>query len=281
MGEKNPIKQRFGIEFFGKIPKTPGVYLFLDLNRRALYIGKAKCIRNRVMRYGLIQPGNSAPHLFRMISRVCFIEWLQCATEKEALMKENELLHAIRPPFNKAETSQLHYVWVGLKTTPGLVRIQLRMTRNLEIKKQGYVIYGCFKNRSVIQSGFSSLVRLLYAATFEGKRFHPPARSLGGASLRAYFVNMPLQWGVHLDQFLNGMSDRLLWIFFEKLLENESIPGFARKSIQEDLELLREFYEAGPRANYFLRINNKIEGELISMAMMDDLVKKTTSFKLK
>ena len=86
-----------------RFPKTPGVYLMKDGRGRVLYVGKAKDLRARVSSY--FQPGadllnTRGPDICRMIDSVVDVDFLECDTEVDALLKESRLIKDIQPPHN-------------------------------------------------------------------------------------------------------------------------------------------------------------------------------------
>src|SRR4051812_48482478 len=106
---RNPLIDRFGEQYFKDLPKVPGVYFMLDVTGSILYIGKAKCLRSRLRQYAGFKPGNAPERLLELVENVARIEWNEHETEKQALARESELLHAIRPPFNIAQTEEEFY----------------------------------------------------------------------------------------------------------------------------------------------------------------------------
>src|SRR4051812_47798397 len=100
----NPLKSRFNPTFFQNLPEHSGVYFMFDQSQRLLYIGKAKSLKHRITSYSNLAPGKSPEHILELIENITEIKWLKCKSEQEALRKENELLHAVRPPFNIAST---------------------------------------------------------------------------------------------------------------------------------------------------------------------------------
>src|SRR5512147_314808 len=86
------------------LPKTPGVYLFKDAQGRVLYVGKAKDLRSRVSSYfqdcaDLLT--TRGPEIARMVGLATDLEFLDCETEVDALLKENRLIKDIQPPYNE------------------------------------------------------------------------------------------------------------------------------------------------------------------------------------
>ena len=84
-------------------PKTPGVYLMKDREGRVLYIGKAKDLRSRAASY--FQPSadllnTRGPDICRMIDKVADLDFIECDTEVDALLKEARLIKDIQPPHN-------------------------------------------------------------------------------------------------------------------------------------------------------------------------------------
>lgn len=87
------------------LPGRPGVYLFKDAAGRVLYVGKAKNLRTRVA--GYLQPSADlrharGPEIQRMIEHLAAdIDWLECDSEVDALLRENRLIKDIQPRFNE------------------------------------------------------------------------------------------------------------------------------------------------------------------------------------
>ena len=84
-----------------EFPKTPGVYLMKDAEGRVLYIGKAKDLRSRAGSY--FQPSadllnTRGPDICRMIDKVADVDFLECDSEVDALLKESRLIKDIQPP---------------------------------------------------------------------------------------------------------------------------------------------------------------------------------------
>src|ERR1043166_1750918 len=79
-------------------PKAPGVYRMIDPKGAALYVGKAKSIRKRIMSYAR-EAGHTA-RIMRMIAAAAAVEFVTTATETEALLLEANLIKQLKPRFN-------------------------------------------------------------------------------------------------------------------------------------------------------------------------------------
>ena len=92
-----------------RLPKDPGVYIFRDADGRPLYVGKSVCLRTRA-RAHFTQPGEwtgDAEH----------VDYQPTQSELGALVLENRLIKALKPPGNKK-----------LKKTPdGYVYLRCRL----------------------------------------------------------------------------------------------------------------------------------------------------------
>ena len=83
-------------ELANQAPDKTGVYLFYDKLNRLLYVGKAKSLRNRLKSY--ISASDYKTSLLR--KNVVKINWVFCASEDEALLKEAEYIKKESPPYN-------------------------------------------------------------------------------------------------------------------------------------------------------------------------------------
>lgn len=79
------------------MPDSPGVYIFRDVQRRIIYIGKAKSLKKRVQSYfGRFLASKTQA----MVSRIADIEYKLCRTESLALILESGLVHKYKPKYN-------------------------------------------------------------------------------------------------------------------------------------------------------------------------------------
>jgi excinuclease UvrABC nuclease subunit len=97
---ENPLAKRFDSAFFRAIPRAPGVYFLRGELDEVLYVGKAKDLRARLRSYRQARPDQVSRKVIRLIRIVRKIEWEECGTEKDALLRENRLLRELKPPFN-------------------------------------------------------------------------------------------------------------------------------------------------------------------------------------
>ena len=72
--------------------ENPGVYFFFGENERLLYIGKAKCLRQRVGSYFAETKKRRPPKLRRLLAEIKRLEWRECGSELEALLLERRLI---------------------------------------------------------------------------------------------------------------------------------------------------------------------------------------------
>ena len=80
------------------LPSAPGVYRMLDSNGNALYVGKAKNLKNRVGSYA--RPTGHNNRILRMIDATRAMEFIRTETETDALLLEANLIKKLRPRFN-------------------------------------------------------------------------------------------------------------------------------------------------------------------------------------
>jgi excinuclease UvrABC nuclease subunit len=241
---QNPIRARFPSEFFASLPRVPGVYFMRCPEGRVLYVGKAKCLRTRLKTYRSARPGSVGENIVELLERVASIDWEEHDSELSASERERELIRAMLPRFNVADAWEEDYFFIGLRQTrPD--RLEFRLTSR-ESDREEFELHGCFAHRTRARSGYSALLRLLFAAECDRSRFAFPSRI--ARSTPAYTYTLKLReaphWKALVTDFLRGRSTALLDGLVQALLANERIPPFVRAGLQEDLELLQAFERA-------------------------------------
>lgn len=83
--------------FLKTVSSAPGVYRMLDVEGETLYIGKAKRLKARLASYfrGALNAKTQA-----LVGRIDAIEVTVTRSETEALLMEQSLIKALRPPYN-------------------------------------------------------------------------------------------------------------------------------------------------------------------------------------
>ncbi len=81
------------------LPAACGVYLMKDRHSKVIYVGKAVNLRARVRSY-FQAAGDERVFTEHLVPKVADIDWVIVATEKEALILENNLIKQFKPRFN-------------------------------------------------------------------------------------------------------------------------------------------------------------------------------------
>lgn len=113
-------------DFEGRLqtaPDRPGVYLMHDRSGAVVYIGKAASLRARLRQYAGGQDERFFVHQLREVLGA--IEVIVTATEKEALILENELIKRHQPRFNVKLKDDKRFLHLRLDTRQPYPRLQV------------------------------------------------------------------------------------------------------------------------------------------------------------
>jgi len=118
------------------LPADPGVYLMKDAEGRVIYVGKAKSLRSRVRTY--FAKGDSRPTVQFLVPKVTDLDWFVTATEKEALILENNLIKKHHPRYNIRLRDQKTYIGLRLNVQDPFPRL----TTTRRVKPDGALYFG-------------------------------------------------------------------------------------------------------------------------------------------
>jgi DNA polymerase-3 subunit epsilon len=126
-----------------RIPRTPGVYIFLDRIGTPLYIGKATNLRSRVRSYFA---GDNRKRIDSLLRDMSTIDHIQTTSEIEAAILEIRLIAEHSPGYNKRSKppKSLHWVRVTAERFP-----RLSLVRSVG---KGLLHVGPFRNRRTAES---------------------------------------------------------------------------------------------------------------------------------
>lgn len=94
------------------LPSTPGVYIFRDRTGEPLYVGKSRNIRRRVRDY--FTASEPRKRMREMVALAERVDALECAHDLEAQVRENRMIAALRPRYNRRSKDPGRAVWVKL-----------------------------------------------------------------------------------------------------------------------------------------------------------------------
>jgi excinuclease ABC subunit C len=151
-------------------PLTPGVYKYLDKNKKIIYIGKAKVLRNRVKSY-FSGFKNLEAQKQQMILESKYIDFVETDSEIEALILEANLIKKHKTRYNILMRDDKSYVYVRFEkirklnqkvpTKHSVYQDFPRITTIRNKKNDGADYFGPFPESQLIKS-FITKIRKVY-----------------------------------------------------------------------------------------------------------------------
>lgn len=109
-----PVRDKEIKNFIKEIPRSPGVYKFLDKSKSPLYIGKAKSLNKRIASY--FRTSSRSEKIDKLFESAKFIEFSLTNTELESLLHEQYLIKNYKPKFNVQFKDDKGYPWIKVET---------------------------------------------------------------------------------------------------------------------------------------------------------------------
>ena len=110
-----PVIEKEVKNFIREIPRSPGIYKFLDEFNTPLYIGKAKLLNKRVASY--FRESSRSKKIEKLFEQSKFIEFALTNTELESLLYEQFLIKELKPKFNVQFKDDKGYPWIKIETS--------------------------------------------------------------------------------------------------------------------------------------------------------------------
>ena len=123
-----------------KIPKTPGIYKFYNIDNELIYIGKSKNLNNRIRSY-FTNIKNQSSKTSKMIKEIFNISYTVSETEHDALLLENNLIKQNKPKYNilLRDDKSYPYIAISKERFP-----RVYTTRKINLKKEK--VFGPYTN---------------------------------------------------------------------------------------------------------------------------------------
>lgn len=196
--------------FLKNVTQQPGVYQMYNDTGEILYVGKAKNLKNRLGSY--FRASGLTPKTEALVKRIQSVEVTVTASEAEALVLEQNLIKAQRPPYNILLRDDKSYPYIFL-SSGSFPRLALHRGAK---KKQGRY-FGPFPNASAVRESLHFLKKTFQVRQCEDSVYNNRTRPclqyqigrckapcVGFVSEQHYAEDVR-----HTQMFLEGRNDSL------------------------------------------------------------------------
>ena len=136
------------------IPKEPGIYKFINKNKKIIYVGKSKNLNKRVKSYFNKKQINKK--IFKMVNEIDQISYVISENEHDALLLENNLIKEIKPKYNILLRDDKTFPYIAISKEPFP---KVYASRKVNIEKEE--IFGPYTNVKSMRDTLS-LIKKLY-----------------------------------------------------------------------------------------------------------------------
>ena len=181
----NLSKRLSGYELIHSYLKTldssSGVYRMLDDQKRVLYVGKARNLKNRVSNYSRYSPSHSS-RITRMISETRSMMFLTTITETEALLLEQNLIKQLKPKYNVLLRDDKSFPYIFMSNEHEFPRLEKH--RGAKNKTGRY--YGPFASAGAVNRTLNTLQKVFLLRSCSDKEVEAGDRPVSYTHLRAH-----------------------------------------------------------------------------------------------
>ncbi len=165
-------------------PEKPGVYLMKDVNNQVIYVGKAKCLKDRLASY-YSQPLGYTRKMDGLLQSVHEIETRVLGSELEALLVESRLIKELQPAYNVQLRNYELYPFIKIDIQHAFPRVYA--TR--EVSADGSRYFGPFRSRRMVDLTIELVQKIFPIRTCT--RSLPPLAKPSDPCLRLHLDRCP------------------------------------------------------------------------------------------
>jgi excinuclease ABC subunit C len=249
-----PLGFKAAAEKVKAFPQTPGVYLMKDSTGVVIYVGKAKNLRSRASSY-FLQAASVETRTADWIHEIADIDFMECASEVDALLTENRLIKDIQPRHNKDLKDDKSFPYLMITTYEDFPRVEVTRTP----KDKAAKLYGPFTSAGQLRGAMQVMQRVFKFRTcsLEISEDDPRwqwFRPCLLASIKQCTAPCNLRITKEeyrrdirrLQTFLEGGSVRLLKQMHDEMLEASKALDFERAArIRDEIQLLENLDRRG------------------------------------
>ena len=241
-----------------ELPRSPGIYKFINQKKEIIYVGKSKDLSKRVKSYFQKNIGNRK--IKNLVNEVSEIKFIISDSEHDALLLENSLIKKNKPKYNILLRDDKTYPWICIKNER-FPRVFL--TR--KVIKDGSDYFGPYTNVKVINK-LLNVIKALYPIRSDNYNFtqkqindkendiYLKCHKKNGMTLILGFKNYPIEEESFITEedylrninyakdILNGKFDDIRKRLNKEMIDNSKKLKFEEsQSIKEKIQLLENY----------------------------------------
>ena len=257
-------QQSFDAKTFLKgLTSRPGVYQMYDQQGDILYVGKAKNLKNRVASYFNARGLNSKT--VALVARIAEIDVTVTETEAEALILEQNLIKAQRPPFNilMRDDKSYPYVFLSAGEFP-----RLAYHRGAKRAKGQY--FGPYPSAGAVRESLNLLQRVFQVRQCEDSYYRNRSRpclqyQIKRCTAPCVGLVSEAEYQEQVENtrlFLQGKSQQLLQSLVEKMQQASTELDFeAAAEYRDQIQYLQKVTES-----QFIEADSEANADVVSVA---------------
>ena len=242
-----------------ELPRSPGIYKFINQKKEIIYVGKSKDLSKRVKSY--FQKNIANRKIKNLVSEVSEIKFVISDSEHDALLLENSLIKKNKPKYNILLRDDKTYPWICIKNER-FPRVFL--TR--KVIKDGSDYFGPYTNVKIINK-LLNVIKALYPIRSDNYNFtqkqindkdndiYLKCHKKNGMTLILGFKNYPIEKDEsfiteedylkninYAKDILNGKFDDIRKRLNKEMIDNSKKLKFEEsQSIKEKIQLLENY----------------------------------------
>ena len=242
-----------------ELPRSPGIYKFINQKKEIIYVGKSKDLSKRVKSY--FQKNIANRKIKNLVNEVSDIKFIISDSEHDALLLENSLIKKNKPKYNILLRDDKTYPWICIKNER-FPRVFL--TRKVITDGSDY--FGPYTNVKVINK-LLNVIKALYPIRSDNYNFtqkqindkdndiYLKCHKKNGITLILGFKNYPIQEEEsfiteedylkninYAKDILNGKFDDIRKRLNKEMIDNSKKLKFEEsQSIKEKIQLLENY----------------------------------------
>src|SRR5215217_1686896 len=139
------------------LPRTPGVYYFVDKHGTVLYVGKAKDLKSRVKTY--FNGGDGRRKIEQLVREATEVRYRETRSELYALVLEAREIKRLLPRYNSAGRSEKAHWFIKLDMNEAYP-VPDRVHHTDTQKSAAYLLLGPYRSANVLDTCIEALGRI-------------------------------------------------------------------------------------------------------------------------